>query len=492
MAEDEKTPAREVITEYAQSHFRYFRTADGTVYAQKNGHPVARPIRSQGTTGSHRQELMVGMFKDGAGVFNGTALKEALDLIEALALTETTQAVHIRVAPGFDGATWLDLGRADGQSVRIHPTGWDIATPDPREVCWRRTQLTGELPLPAKDTDGKGIDLLLRLCNFATAETECLAIAWLIGCLGPSVPVPAPFLTGPQGAGKSTGGRMLVRIVEGMSGDLRRAPKDEENLIAAVAAGWVTALDNLSHMTPDLSDAMCCIVTGAESVKRALFTDGDVHRARYRRPLLLTGIDVGVIRPDLAERLLPLRLERPRVRRTEAELWGEFEDALPVILGSLLDLTVKVRAAEAETPTDLRMADFAHLCAQLDAATGLGALPAYRASLDDLNDDVIEGDLLAQTVLKHAEDIAPGGEQRMTSTEWLHHLSRLYSGDELRPLPKGWPTTGKVLSDRLKRLQPTLAARGVLIDSGRTREGRYLEMARPAAAPPEYEQPEMA
>ncbi|MYS31741.1 ATP-binding protein, partial [Streptomyces sp. SID7804] len=177
-------------------------------------------------------------------------------------------------------------------------------------------------------------------------------------------------------------------IIEGMTGDLRRAPNDEENLTTTVAAGWVTALDNLSHLTPALSDAMCRIVTGAEDVKRALFTDGDVFRVGYRRPLLLTGIDVGVIRPDLAERLLPLRLERPKVRRTEDELWAEYAEALPVILGSLLDLTVKVRAAEAETPTDLRMADFAHLCAQLDAATGLGALAAYRASLDDLNDDV--------------------------------------------------------------------------------------------------------
>ncbi|MFB8783728.1 ATP-binding protein [Streptomyces albogriseolus] len=488
MTDDDKTPAREVITEYAQAHFRYFRTADGTVYAQRNGHPVARPIRSQGTTGSHRQELMVGLYRDGLGVFNGTALKEALDLIEALALTEDVQQVHIRVAPGFDGATWLDLGRADGRSVRIHSSGWEVTVPDPREVCWRRTQLTGELPVPVKDTDGKGIDALLRLCNFATAETECLALAWLIGCLEPSVPVPAPFLTGPQGAGKSTGGRMLVRVIEGMSGDLRRAPKDEENLIAAVAAGWVTALDNLSHMSPDLSDAMCCIVTGAENVKRALFTDGDVFRARYRRPLLLTGIDVGVIRPDLAERLLPLRLERPRVRRTEAELWAEYADVLPLILGSLLDLTVQVRGVEAETPTDLRMADFAHLCAQLDAATGLGALAAYRRSLDDLNDDVIEGDLLAQTVLKHAEEMEPGEAQRMTSTQWLHCLTRLYTGEDFRPLPKGWPTTGKVLSDRLKRLQPTLAARGVLVDSGRTKEGRYLEMTcAPAAPQPEQQ-----
>ncbi|WP_369270578.1 ATP-binding protein [Streptomyces sp. R11] len=491
MSEDEKTPARQIITDYAQSHFRYFRTVDGTVYAQRNGHPVARPIRSQGTTGSHRQELMVGLFRDGVGVFNGTALKEALDLIEALALTEDVQPTHIRVAPGFDGATWLDLGRNDGKSVRIHPGGWDIRTPDPREVCWRRTQLTGELPLPAKDTNGKGIDLLLRLCNFAGAETECLAIAWLIGCLEPSVPVPAPFLTGPQGAGKSTGGRMLVRIIEGMSGDLRRAPKDEENMITAVAAGWVTALDNLSHLSPDLSDLMCCIVTGAESIKRALFTDGDVVRSRYRRPMLLTGIDVGVIRPDLAERLLPLRLVRPRVRRTEAELWAEYAEILPVVLGSLLDLTVKVRAAEAETPTDLRMADFAHLCAQLDAATGLGALAAYRASLDDLNDDVIEGDLLAQTVLQHAADMKAGAEQQMTSTQWLHCLSGVYTADDLRPLPKGWPTTGKVLSDRLKRLQPTLAARGVLIDFGRTREGRYIVMTR-QAAPPAHDQQRFA
>ncbi len=489
MADEDKTPAREVITDYAQAHFRYFRTADGTVFAQKNDHPVARPIRSQGTSGSHRQELMVGLFNDGHGVFNGTALKEALDLIEALAMTQDVQPVHIRVAPGFDGATWLDLGRSDGQSARIHPTGWDICTPDPREVCWRRTQLTGELPLPATDTNGKGIDLLLRLCNFANAQTEHLAIAWLIGCLGPSVPVPAPFLTGPQGAGKSTGGRMLVRIIEGMSGDLRRAPKDEENLIAAVAAGWVTALDNLSHLAPDLSDLMCCIVTGAETIKRALYTDGDVVRARYRRPLLLTGIDVGVIRPDLAERLLPLRLERPGVRRTEAELWRDFEEALPTILGSLLDLTVRVRAAEADIPTDLRMADFAHLCAQLDAATGLEALNAYRTSLDDLNDDVIEGDLLAQTVLKHASDLTADDQTRMTSTQWLHRLTNQYTGDDYRPLPKGWPTTGKVLSDRLKRLQPTLAARDVLIDWGRTKEGRYIEMTRRPTPPPHQQDP---
>ncbi len=50
MTDDEKTPARQVIADYVQAHFRYFRTAEGAVHAQKNGHPVARPLRSQGTT----------------------------------------------------------------------------------------------------------------------------------------------------------------------------------------------------------------------------------------------------------------------------------------------------------------------------------------------------------------------------------------------------------------------------------------------------------
>jgi hypothetical protein len=495
-AGEEKTPAREIIAEYAQDHFCYIRTPESVTYAHRSGHPIARPMRSQGVSGSHRQDLMLSMYRNGLGLFNGTALKEALDLIEALTMEGTVRPVHIRVANCAQsaGVTWLDLGRDDAQSVRISPDGWEVRTPRPEEVTWRRTQLTGELPLPKAGQGLDGIERLLQLTNFADSGSSALAIAFLIGCLDPNIPVPAPFLTGPQGSGKSTAGRMLIRIIEGMSADLRRAPKDEESLITGVAAGWMTALDNLSHMSADMSDSFCCIITGIQNVKRQMYSDGDVYRVSYRRPMLLTGIDVGVIRPDLGERLINVKLERPETRRTEADLWADYTEALPLILGGLLDLTVATRAKDAETPTDLRMADFARLCSQFDTAYNLGSLAAYRASQDDLTDDVIEGDNLAQLALRFSvsEQMA-SGSMRLSSTDWLSTLNRFAFGavgSDYFNVPKGWPTTGKVLSDRLKRLQPTLAARGLTIEWGRvsrhedTNRPRYIEFSRAVTAVP--------
>ena len=493
-SDEDKTPAREIIAEYAQEHFHYFRNSDGVPFAQRNGSPIARPLKSQGVSGSHRQELMLDMYREGMGLFSGTAMKEALDLIEALTLSREVREVYIRIGPcsKTPGVTWLDLGRDDGLSVRISPEGWELRKPSFDEVTWRRTQLVGELPIPEAGQKMKGIEKLWSLCNFADPGSSALAVAWLVACLDPGVPVPAPFLTGPQGAGKSTAGRMLTRVIEGMSADLRTPPRGEEQLTLVAAAGWVMALDNLSHLGAEMSDAMARLVTGGEDVKRQLYSDGDVVRLRYRRPLLLTGIDVGVIRSDLGERLLLLKLDRPEVRRSEADLWAEYMEALPSILGSVLDLAVEIRAQEAEVPADLRMADFGRLCTQFDKVHSLGAMAAYRATQDDITDDVIEGDNLAQLVLRFAsadQMEQNEGSMRMSSSEWLTVLNRFAFGDYATP-PKGWPTTGKVLSDRLKRLQPTLAARGVTVEWGRLsrhedpNRPRYIELSRTAGAVP--------
>lgn len=100
---------------------------------------------------------------------------------------------------------------------------------------------------------------------------------------------------------------------------------------------------------------------------------------------------------------------------------------------------------------------------------------------------MIEGDPLAQLVLRYAlseQMDQEGGSMKMSSSEWLTTLNRFAFGDYPNP-PKGWPTTGKVLSDRLKRLQPTLAARGLSVEWGRDKKTRFIEMTRTTGVVPE-------
>jgi hypothetical protein len=96
---------------------------------------------------------------------------------------------------------------------------------------------------------------------------------------------------------------------------------------------------------------------------RQLYTDDDEVLFQAARPLLLNGIDEVVSRPDLADRCIFLTLAPivEQERRSESELWGEFEIARPRILGALLDAAVRgLQILPNVGLTSLpRMADFA-------------------------------------------------------------------------------------------------------------------------------------
>jgi hypothetical protein len=81
------------------------------------------------------------------------------------------------------------------------------------------------------------------------------------------------------------------------------------------------------------------------------------------RPLLVNGIEDIVSRADLADRGIFLTLAPigEQHRRSETELWREFEIARPRILGALLDAAVCGLQAlpEVRLSTLPRMADFA-------------------------------------------------------------------------------------------------------------------------------------
>ncbi|WP_326581601.1 hypothetical protein OIE69_44560 (plasmid) [Actinacidiphila glaucinigra] len=489
-APEEDTRARkmsqaDVLRALGETGYRFVRWDQTTYAIAVDGSPIARPIRSKGGgvgTGSLRQSLIREFVLSTGRTPSQAALSDAISSLEALAMDSPTQEVYLRVAPDPEDphTTWLDLGRPDGESVCIEPGRWAVLAPDPLEgPLWRRSRLLREMPKPEHPQGGwqESVKILRGLLPMSDESTP-MAVAWLLAALRPGMPRPVAYLTGESGTGKSTGGRMMLRLVDGLDAHLRSVPKSEDDLAVTTAAGWCLALDNLSGLTPWLSDFLCRVVTGDALMKRELYSDDDVAVVLYQRPVLLTGIDLGALREDLAERMLPIELQPipGRQRRTERHLWDSYATAHPKILGGLLDLAALVwqqlpAAAEqlAERP---RMADFAEMLWALDAVTGWNTLSTYTGVQDALIDDVIDGDEVATAVLRWAMSQQP-------PWAWEGPAAHLLGLLRPPPLSVDWPRTPAVLSSRLQRAAPALRRRGVDVRKlPRTKTGRPVRIAR--------------
>jgi hypothetical protein len=103
--------------------------------------------------------------------------------------------------------------------------------------------------------------------------------------------------------------------------------------------GHLLAFDNLSGLPAWLSDALCRLASGGSFAVRQLYTDDEEVLFKAARPMLLNGIEDIIGRSDLADRAILLTLGPigEEQRRSETELWREFELARPAILGALLD-----------------------------------------------------------------------------------------------------------------------------------------------------------
>ncbi|MER6527650.1 hypothetical protein [Streptomyces sp. NPDC001508] len=479
----ERTPPQaETLRVIGQNGFRYLHHNGAPYAVPYGGPPVAVPLRAAAHTGtgSLRQHLIRAYLATENRTPSQTALADALAALDALAMDAPETELPLRISAGPDdpAATWLDLGHPDGASVRIAPDGWVVTHPDPETgPVWRRSKLIRPLPLPDRVVGGwrAGIEEFAALLPFG-AETLPLAVGWLLAALRPGMPRPVAYLTGEQGTGKSTSGQMLAGVIEGARARLRQAPETLRDLGPTTAAGWVLALDNLSGLPGWLSDALCRIVTGDAQVTRALYTDDDVNVLVYQRPVLLTGIDLGALRNDLAERMMPLELQPiPRNRRrTAGALWAAYEAAHPRVLGALLDLAVEVWAdlpyAAAELTERPRLADFAELLHALDRVTGWRSLDAFNGTQDALNDAVLDGHPVAAALREWTASPAfPSGGWQGSMTDLLQVLGR-----DGRGFADGWPKTPAVLSSRIRQVAPALRARGIYVAraSGSNKHGK--------------------
>ena len=456
---DDKEPrksASTILVELAQEHYEFGVTDLGETFGvPRSGPRIVHMLR--GGKVSLRKQLARLYFERAGRAAPQQALADAMLVVEGMAQETEPTELALRVAQ-VDGAIWIDMGDVTGRAIRVDAGGWSIH--DEAPVLFRRTELTGTLPEPEPGDLGE----LWEWVNVSEPDRP-IVLAWLLAALFPDLPHPVLNLSGEQGTGKTTTEKVLVSLIDPTPVPTRKAPRDAEAWITAAAGSWVVGLDNLSEIPDWFSDSLCRAVTGDGEVRRRLYTDGELAVFAFRRVIVMSGIDLGALRPDLAERVLPVRLDiiPDENRLEEGELWPAWRDAHPRLLGAILaSLASLIRVLPSvRLATKPRMADYARILAGVDRLLGTRGMDRYLDQQKSMAAEALTGEPFITAIVEAFPH--PGGYVG-TAGELLHLLTT-----EERRRSRGWPRNARAVTVLLRRQAPAMRKAGwtVYDDGGR-------------------------
>jgi hypothetical protein len=480
-AKEEKPKQADVLIALARAAVDTFFQCDEKAYADVcvSGHRETWPLKSPW----FRRWLRRLYYLEQKKSPNPDALKEAIECLDGIAMFEGEKIqVHLRVA-GLDGRIYIDLGTDDWSAVEIDESGWRIDAEPP--VRFRRSRGMRPLPLPEQ---GGSLKALRRFLNVRDDDGFTLIVAWLLAALRPTGPYPVLAINGEQGTAKSTLVEILRGLVDPNASPLRALSREDRDLFIQATNGWVQAFDNVSVLPGWLSDTLCRLATGGGFAVRQLYTDDDEVLFEACRPIVLNGTADMIDRGDLADRSVYVTLEPipDRDRREEEELWREFNEAAPGILGALLTAVAHGLKHKDAVKLDRlpRMADFAKWATACEGAYAPPGtfMAAYTGNQAAAVETVVEADHVALAVRKL---MAARIEWKGTATELKEALEVYVLGpDGHHRAPKGWPGDPAALSGRLRRAATALRKTGLEVEFSRHHHPKIITIG-PVSPPPE-------
>ena len=226
-------------------------------------------------------------------------------------------------------------------------------------VRFRRSPGMAALPLRQR---GGSINQLRPYLNLSDSDFV-LYVSALADALRPNVPHPILYFAGEEGAAKSTAATIFRGLVDPSNLPLRTLPGTVRDLFVNINGAQVLGFDNVSAISPAISDALCQIATGSGIGLRKLFTDTDLVMIGGSRSLVLNGLANAITRSDLADRAVIMQLNKiaPGKQRGELEFNRALEAERSQIFAALLDIVAQglSRLPRMRLSRLPRMADFA-------------------------------------------------------------------------------------------------------------------------------------
>lgn len=376
---------------------------------------------------------------------NKSQQEEVVSIATAKAVYEgPTHPVYLRVAPGANGF-YIDIGDAQRRCVEVTPNGWQTIQSPP--VRFRRPPTMGALPLP---TTGGAISDLRPFLN-CTDEGFKMIVGFVLASFRTKGPYPILELVGEKGTSKSTTTRLVQALIDPSQAQLGSPIHTEEQLAVRANHSWLVTLDNCSGASDALSDMLCRLATGGAYSARQLYTDSTQTVINYCRPCVINGIENIAKRSDLLDRCWGLELSRISTtkRKTENQLWSDFDVKGPGIFGAICDALVTAVREEGKVNLKSmdRLADAERWVTAASAALGWQE-GAFQAVLRERRTEVVH-----RALDEHRE--IWDAMKRLAANAWSGSVPQLQEELGCKSMK------ASAFGGLMRRLTPDLAAVGI-------------------------------
>ena len=395
------------------------------------------------------------------------SLLEAIATIKATAMMEGKEyKMNLRVAYHQpEHAIYLDLANDNGDFVRITQEGWAIVNNAP--VRFWRSPNQAALPTPIH---GGNLMDLKQYINIADEDFPLI-----VGVLCDAIKGRGAYhvlsVSGKHGTGKS----VLLNMVSMFLDPLKEAqtsgqPRNELDLAVMALAQHCIAIENVSSINSDLSDALCRISTGSGLRTRTLYTNLEQTSFGFCRPVVIDGIGENINAPDLLDRTIILHTApMPDGRRKEKnELTQSFQQNHPALLGALLTIvSAGLGCKETDEDYNPRMLDayrFMRRCATAMPYGATGFSSAYKQKRNEAKETAFDGSPIAAHFVEFVKDLLAKRKTpqvHLTSQELYNDFTSWagQTGVDTRHFPQ----SARGLTNRLMRDDEALQAHGVSV-----------------------------